>query len=251
MTQNTRLQQQLERNELVLRALREACRDTPLFRDSRVSFVRATTCTMDQLYLNGEGKWDWQEFHHNYFKEVENRKAGCAPVDSFANCYVSAPQWMRWNTGNRLAYAEYRPKILEALRGLPVSISEDSGWTWLRNGDSQRPESKPQYKKEFGFLLSFNDRLQGNTEAAVARLSTVCQSNDARADRDIFELLEDTGYRVGDGSYSWTAAGFRLRVWAKNEAEKLRTVFADCVTELLKEDTSQGVAWTLAVDFPV
>lgn len=238
----------LERNEAVLKALREAARGTSLFANSTISHPCISICKLDKLYLNGEGEYKWQELFHNHYEEALRDPAQPAKSDRYL--YQRAPDWLRWRTPDRLAYAEHLPRLVEALRGLPVSVSDDRSWVWLRDSQSTRPGGRSQYKAVYELFLSFNNHAQFDPDRFLAARRPVCESLDPRADRCIFELAEDAGVPVNDGSYGWTKTGFNLRVWRKDRAEELRKVFPDCAVSLTKEKCSVGVSWTLQVDFP-
>lgn len=238
----------LTRNETVLKALREAARGTPLFSNSTISYPTLSTCTLDKLYLNGEGVYKWQELFHNFYEEAQCDSS--KPGHSARYSYQRAPGWLRWSTPDRLAYAEHRPQLLESLRGLPLSVTDDSSWTWLRGKNSVRTEGRSQYKAIFGLLLSFNSQEPFDPDRFLVTNSPVCLSRDPRADRCILELARDAGTPIEDGGYRWTKTGFELQVWRKGLAEALAKIFSDCSTRLSKAKTSVGMSWTLQVDFP-
>ena len=235
----------LLRNESVLRAFREACRDTPLFADSDWKHPHLSTTKTDQLFFQGEGQWDWQEVFHRFHEQAQGGN------DKKENYHLqSAPDWMRWSTTNRKAYAKHLPILMEALRGMPVCVSLSFGWTWLRGNKSERPNGKPQRLHEFQLLLSFHDRYKFEPDVFLKAHGEVCESNDPRADRCLFEVAEDMGQPIGGGGYQWTKVGFNLRVWSKAQALSLKNLFVDCQIELQREKCSTGVSWTLATSFP-
>lgn len=244
-TDQTKLGNALLRNESVLRAFREACRNTPLFTDSHWEHPYLSTVKTDQLFFKDEGQWDWQEIFHRFHEQAQNPMQ---KRDSYR--FQSAPDWMRWGTANRKAYAEHLPALVGALRDMPVQVQGNSGWTWLRGKDSQRPEGKPQSRAQFQLLMFFDEKHKFNPDAFLKAHGEVCVSNDQRADRSLFEFAEDMGQPIGDGGYSWTKTGFNLRVWKKAKALDLMKLFSDCKIEMQKEKTSVGDSWTLATTFP-
>lgn len=149
-----------------------------------------------------------------------------------------------WSTEDRLAFADTQDRIVASVSDLPVSIRFEDGWRWAFGEESGRPEGRSRRVRSFQLRFSITDETSEEKTAYVP--VKVCQSLDARADRCLFELIEDAGIHIADMIYHHTDTGFRTEFVHHHHLDAVRDLFHDCacVVSHLEE------GWSMDIIFP-
>jgi hypothetical protein len=163
-------------------------------------------------------------------------------------------------TADRLVYAEHREAIANVMTAHGYDVNSGSSWKWESNGDDAKRKYVPIYLL-CGRHGVTNTRVVSTCPTChhesseyvdiphepLIRLDTVCLSKDPRADRCIFELLDDLGHHIDNGGYKWTVDGLTMSFCSKKDVEGVKAVFPDCKVELVKLGHGQ---YELTVHFP-
>lgn len=219
----------IPRNENVLRIIRDTLRGTELFAHSKFDLgAGGFASSPETIHLSDEKVYDWQ-----YAYRAQR------PV----------PNYVRWHTSNRMAFVHNLGKMLNALAGTPIQVTLDISWSWKRGAESCRPQNKTQYVPEYSLFIAFTDGVVFDPNASIASiLNRTCASSDPRADRSLFEVIEDSEHSVGANSYRWTPYGAQFHVDVKRKAEALAKVFSDCQITIARTDDKKG--WVADLVFP-
>ena len=228
----------LELGEKVLRQLRESIRGTAFADKISAQFERTGNAQpLSTLKLQGEGRWGWEEFYDRY-----------TTTDR-----VPTP-WFRLSTEDRLGFGHNVERMLESLRGLPISVTADNAWRW--DSALRSPNGGSTYIPTYGLFISLSESSvtheSFNPDTLIQRFQkNHCMSQDPRADIHLFDYTADNEAQ-SMSTYNWSPTGFVGHTHTKEAAEKLAAeLFADCICVISRNGLAKDKnGWLLAVGFP-
>jgi hypothetical protein len=171
-----------------------------------------------ELFTANEGQWDFQRFY-NYWA-IEQRSNRWAHNHGYIGA-GPGPQWVRFGSEDRLAWGRLMPELLQALAGLPVSVTFDNVWRW--DYKNQRPKGQPTYIPcyEAMVLLRAENTPGFQPEALTqALLAKHCMVDHPLADAHLFDWQEDFIGQTLFHSYGWNRDGFSTEFYSKRGLEE-------------------------------
>ncbi len=157
------------------------------------------------------------------------------------------------DTDKRLLFKQELETIFKACVGHPVNFQADSGWHWDSDGKSWRPSGASAFARHYRLMVSLSDIpfSESDIPKALAAWDWMCTSKDIRADRCVFEQIEEAGIdKSGGGSYVSHPGGFYLNYYRKSMTEPLLKLFEDCQLEQSSTGRGKNTSWTLKVTYP-
>lgn len=156
--------------------------------------------------------------------------------------------WFKLDTEHRLSWVRDLGGLLQALAGMPVSVSSCSTWRW----SCEPGRARPRYVPGYGILVCTEARKPFEPkDLARTMLSQVCAVDHPLADRSLFEWQDEQREQPLFRGYRWTPSGFVASFETKTAAlEAIETLFAGFQTELTRTADDQGVWWYVQVHLP-
>lgn len=245
--EGSRMATDINRLETALRALRAAVADEPgapsgIFAHDHTRGNRQIP--FNELVTTGEGEFDWQEFYH-YHALIQ--RSGRNREESFTG-HGFGPQWFRVSTPDRLLWVRTLPTLLEALRGMPVSVTRSSSWSWDRV--NLRPKGQARYVPEYEILVSSSVNASFDPSATTASLlSGICTIDHPICNQQLFDWQQDTlGERLFK-SYKWSTSGVEVSFENKSLMERaMAELFPDVAHTINKTGKGRGTTWHVCFD---
>lgn len=226
--------------EDVLRRLKAATADTPLWEDSAVNtneMLQAGTplCDIklaaDQLSSADTSKKSKAMKLDGLFLEKHWRCAlgEKAEGTAFFVARKAEPRYLKLRTFSRLGYLQALPRIAHALEGLDIDLYEDRSWTW--DHKHLTPAGRPTDRTIFLLTIALNEGRPFNADRWLKSAAPhLCVSLDERADHCVFQMLENAKLPRGlANGYQTTPDGFVIDCRDTESATKIaEALFQDC-----------------------
>jgi hypothetical protein len=245
---NSRMALDIAKIDAAVVAMRSAAQTVPgaasrIYVHDHLRSNRLTT--IEQYRAVGEGQYGFDEFYHYWDCEGRSSRRGEEPRIS----HRSGPHWIRISTPHRLLWVETLPLMLESLRGMPVTVSRSTSWTWDRV--NRRPNGEARYVHEFEILLCLSHEVTGFLpEPYVTELlKNVCRADHPLADEYLFHWQIDRFRKSTFTSYGWTAKGVSINFDTKELMEQsLAEMFPGIKHEITRTGKGNGTTWHVELD---
>ncbi len=199
-----------------------------------------------ELFVSGEGRWDWQEFYHYHGLSWRSRQYG--ETQTFRT--DQGPSWVKFSTEDRLAWGRLLPLMLRSLDGLHVSVSQDTSWRWDRQ--HPRPNGSATYVPVYQAMVALRQPtgLAFDAKTAVpSLLGRHCMAEHPLADRHLFDWQQDVFGQLLFRSYGWHRDGFWAQFHLKREMEQAcQTMFEGLPHTVEKIGKGGNAHWLVVVD---
>lgn len=245
VTSKTNVPAGLALAEKVLALLREAAQDTPLWDASKIrtEAMHGPTGSLGSMVLMADSpKEPWKRFLSMHW-EALGRKPGERASSFVAD--RAEPRSLEVSITSRLGYLEFLKRAAKLLDGLPVSLEEDTSWTWDHN--ERTSVGRPMHRTVYLLMVSLNAAVPFKAAAWLKKSAAhVCASSDERADRCMFQLAQEAGMEHAISSYEWTRTGVVLETSSTAVADKVqKKLFGDCKVNIGPVKRNESVVMTV------
>lgn len=152
---------------------------------------------------------------------------------------VKDPPYFYVEIKNRLLLLKYRNDLEKIFGNGYFSLGRSLYWE--PNDNNIRPKRWQNISRDLYVYKIMNEKRDDYSHNII-----ICESRDLRADRCIFELLEDANSSFCDGSFTWISTGFIISTHHKEYLPEIKEIFKDCMIE----DRSFKDYYSLAIHFP-
>lgn len=132
---------------------------------------------------------------------------------------LSQKNYVIFRTPERFVAIEHFEAIAGIIQAAGAHVHYNPSWNWVPITSPGKRRNR--YQHVYELCVTPNSSF-------TWEMPIICTKRDPRADRCIFELLEEAGIAVLDASYDWTPGGFALTIYANGEtASKVCELFGD------------------------
>jgi hypothetical protein len=216
----------LESAEAVVANVKKALANSELLEDMSISHSEemGPSPLLRNAKLTSEKFPDYESFLSPFWAKAAGRKS-----DGFFVARNDAPSCLKLRTSNRMAFVKDVPLVIAAFDKEKIAIDDiNLSWYW----DSARPRANGHstHRTVYELVLSLDSGTSFSASKWLKKgLDSVCASDDARADENPFQAVEDIGQKVTFMSYEYTKKGLVLEFESEKVARKvIEKIYADC-----------------------